>query len=251
MNAFHVVDAVGGVRIRDRFSRAELISVINRPVGRDHLEVEIIDESGACARKAGDIGVRQGDFQRFIRAADDDALLEDLSIGQRRGLVGEIECQRRIDKCGEVDSPPAFIHVRNGVGAEGVIHIRRGIDERGFDEGRRGSRVGVMLPVKLDENRRRPGRMRTGLARSALVLIQGIDGRPGVLVGGGRGLKGRNPRARGDDVRLDASILAWAAARKIRHRIGAVIINKQIKPIIFRSTGGDDVLGDGGAADRL
>ena len=60
-----------------------------------------------------------------------------------------------------------------------------------------------------------------------------------------------DPIAWRDHIRFYAAIFTRSAAGKISHTLLSISINKKFKPVVFGSAGGDDVLGDGGAADGL
>src|SRR6266571_4386193 len=132
-----------------------------------------------------------------------------------------------------------------------VIHVGRRVDQRGLDQGRGGSGIGVALAIKLHKHGCGSGSVRAGLAGAALVLIEVVNRGPRILIAGRSGLQRGDPGARRDHVGFDAAIRAWAAARKIRHRIRAIAVNQKVRPIVFRRAGGDDVLGDCGTADGL
>ena len=93
--------------------------------------------------------------------------------------------------------------------------------------------------------------MRPRLAGAALILVIHRDRQPRALVGGGAGLQRRDPRARRDDVRLDAPVLRRSAAREIRHRVLALAVDEKVEAVVLRRAGGDHVLRHGGAADGL
>ena len=105
--------------------------------------------------------------------------------------------------------------------------------------------------IVLYQHRRRPGSVRTSLARAALILVVIVDGQPRVFVGGRGGLQRGDPGARCQDVRLDPPVFARAPARKIRYRVRSVAVNEKLPSIVLRRAGGNHVLCHSRAVDGL
>ena len=223
VHPFDIVNVVAGRRVGDRFAFLELVSAINSSVRRDQLEVQVVDERRNRAGEPRHIRVSQGDFERLVRTRDHGPMLVGLAGGQQVGLVNELDMARRADDLRQVDSPPALVVVRRRLGAKAaVVQIHGGIDQRGLDQRGRGRRVAVSFAIVLHEHRRRPGRVRAGLAGAPLILVVVVDGQPGVFVGRRGRLQRGDPGARRHDVRLDPPVFTRTAARKIRQRVRAV-----------------------------
>ena len=178
-----------------------------------------------------------------------------LAVGQQHRLIQKLVIARRgveisHDDVEQIDAPPAFVVVRDRAGAAvGFVQFIRRIDQRRLDQRRRRHGIGVQAFVILHKNRRRARRVRAGHARAAHINVIIVNRRPGdgrFVRRGGRCRRG-NPSSRRDQIRLDASVLARAAAGKIRHRVRAVGVKpvgfRQCSRRIFRCAGGNHVFG--------
>ena len=111
--------------------------------------------------------------------------------------------------------------------------------------------------VILHKNRRRTRRVRPRHARSTHIRVITVNRRPDDrgLVRGCGGCQRGDPGARRHEVRFDAAVFAGTAARKISHRVGAVVV----KPVglregsrdILGSAGGDHIFARGRTVHRL
>ena len=187
----------------------------------------------------------------MVRTGDNHLSLVALSGGQQFGLIDVFTRHARKHQARQINAAPAFVVVRRWLGAKGVIHVHRRVDKRGLDEGRRGRADGESLPVILDEDRRSSGNVWSRLAGAALVHVVGRNIRPGiVIVAEGRTQRG-DPSSGCDHVWLDTPVFARTAAREIRHRFLALLVDEEVEAVVLRRARRDDVLGHCRTANGL
>ena len=90
VNAFDVVDRIGGRGVRHGVTAEKLIAAIHVAVRRDDFKIEIVDERGDCGGQRGHVGVGERDDERFHAASEDEALLEHAAVREQDGLIHEI-----------------------------------------------------------------------------------------------------------------------------------------------------------------
>src|SRR5690349_15482781 len=100
MHRFDVVDAIASNRVRQRFAIVELVSAIKRAVGSNYFQIQIVDQCDGSARKSRRIGINERNLERVLRTRNQNLMLEHLAVRQLNRLVGKVEYERRIKKCG-------------------------------------------------------------------------------------------------------------------------------------------------------
>ena len=90
VDALDVIQSVTSRRVRNRFPSLKLVPSIDSTVGSNHLQIQIVHQSGNRRRKAGNIRVNQRHTQRLVGISDDDAALIRLPCHQQVRLIDEL-----------------------------------------------------------------------------------------------------------------------------------------------------------------
>ena len=240
--------------------RREVIAAVHGPVGRGHLEVQVVHEGFRRPQGAGEVAPREDDFQR-PRARDVEGVALGVPREQPRGPIDDLRSER-VPEGGKRE------HVREEDASEPLLVVRPRVrgrarddagsgdrdargDQEGPDQGgARGHRVRRQGPsrgipavreVLPDDRGRR--RSRRGRVAGAEPLVVRLSPPAEEVPIGHRGL----PVEDRDDRRFDAPVHGRAAAA-LR---GQVVLRQARTGVrVVGAADGDDVLRRRGRADR-